>query len=408
MRSRHIPAARDARVLVIGAGPAGASAAAAVARALGADSTLLVERSAWPRAKVCGCCLGKAGVSLIERHGLVADIRKLGGVPLREIEIRCRGAAAHVRHTGGLALARASLDAALVAGAIELGARFEPETSASVLRREGDGWIVRLTHRLGLVREERFGLVLVADGIGGLSLDGFEEMGTRISRSAWMGMSAVVGTELITPRALGEPGVVRMHVGRGGYVGTVRLDERRAAVAGALDPHEVRKNGGPAQLMERIAASCGNGLAQTRGSERIRFTGTALLTRRRDRIALPGLLVVGDSAGYVEPFTGEGMTWAIASGVRAAQLGAEGLQTGAMEELASAWTAEHARIVGRRQRTCRGFRAFVRRPLLVEGAVHAISRFELASRCAELVARTMGVEYLDGTASETRGAGVPA
>ena len=40
--------------------------------------------------------------------------------------------------------------------------------------------------------------------------------------------------------------------------------------------------------------------------------GTIPLTRRLSRPAARGIFVLGDAAGYVEPFTGEGMAWAFA------------------------------------------------------------------------------------------------
>jgi flavin-dependent dehydrogenase len=43
------------------------------------------------------------------------------------------------------------------------------------------------------------------------------------------------------------------------------------------------------------------------------WLGTLPLTRRTPRPAGHRVLVVGDAAGYVEPFTGEGMAWALAT-----------------------------------------------------------------------------------------------
>ena len=48
-------------VLVIGAGPAGAVAAREVARR--GARVLLADRSAFPRGKVCGCCLNGSALA---------------------------------------------------------------------------------------------------------------------------------------------------------------------------------------------------------------------------------------------------------------------------------------------------------------------------------------------------------
>src|SRR5215210_5988194 len=67
-------------VTIIGAGPAGATAAVLLARR-GWDVTL-VEQHRFPRDKVCGECLSALGVEVMERHGLSRVLRKLGPVML--------------------------------------------------------------------------------------------------------------------------------------------------------------------------------------------------------------------------------------------------------------------------------------------------------------------------------------
>ena len=77
---------------------------------------------------------------------------------------------------------------------------------------------------------------------------------------------------------------------------------------------------------------------------------------------------VGDSAGYVEPFTGEGMGWAISSGLGVARHVADALD-GRLEAAARGWSHDHERIVARRQRTCRLLASGLRRPRLVRAVV---------------------------------------
>lgn len=388
MNSRRI------RALVIGAGPAGACAASVLARELGPGSTALVERAAWPRAKVCGCCLGAAGVQLLIDHEMAIESGLAQGARLVGVEVRCRGQGARVRHAGGIAIARDRLDAMLVGRAMEQGAAFLDATSARALGHDGTRWRVEL--RTGAESDIcECELLLVADGLGGSSLVGVEGMGVRVARDAWMGVSTIVGSGRVCDDAMGEIGYVRMYVGKGGYVGTVRLRDGEIAIAAALDPSEARGNGGPRALMERIVVSTGVASLYTSGPERPeeRLMGSGLLTRRRARIAMQGLLVIGDSAGYVEPFTGEGMTWAIASGVRAAELGAHALRRGTMNNLAEQWTREHERLVRRRQRTCRGVRWLVHHPACVSGVLGSMARSGLADRAATLVARAIGSAY---------------
>jgi flavin-dependent dehydrogenase len=87
---------------------------------------------------------------------------------------------------------------------------------------------------------------------------------------------------------------------------------------------------------------------------------------------------VGDAAGYVEPFTGEGMSWALESAeILAAVLShsAPGAWTPSVARLyRSAW----ARRIGRRQRAC----SVLARALGRRGATRAL--FTVAAACPAL------------------------
>lgn len=73
----------DADVLVIGAGPAGASCAVRLAR-VGWRVTL-VEQSLYPRHKVCGECLGAACLQLLDELGVGDQLRQLAGPEIRQV-----------------------------------------------------------------------------------------------------------------------------------------------------------------------------------------------------------------------------------------------------------------------------------------------------------------------------------
>ncbi len=378
-------------VLVIGAGVGGASAAISAARALGASSNdrprvMLVERAAWPRDKVCGCCLSAEGVNALERLGV--DVGGLGarGATLRQAEMRdARARAWLVEVEPGLVVDRATLDAALVRRAVALGVSFVDRCTARVESRiehgverlassgakalgsagiardaERGGWRVSLSRSVETSGEPRAESivyarrVIVADGLAGRALDG---VASRVARGSLMG----VGARAEAGSALAESlpaGRVVLCVGRGGYVGVVRLGDGSADVAAAVDPARAREAGGPVALMSRWLRDAGlEALAPA-----TRVHGTAMLTRRRVSLGGRGLIVVGDAAGYVEPFTGEGMTWALlggeAGGAMAATLDDDAALTGA-------WERWHRSNVGRRQLACRVVRTALRVPGLV-------------------------------------------
>jgi 2-polyprenyl-6-methoxyphenol hydroxylase-like FAD-dependent oxidoreductase len=85
-------------------------------------------------------------------------------------------------------------------------------------------------------------------------------------------------------------------------------------IAGAADPTHVRGR-------DAIAGCVDAHLRQVECYEReaakgVTWRGTELLSREYGKNAAHRLFAIGDAAGYVEPFTGEGMAWAIASAIR--------------------------------------------------------------------------------------------
>jgi hypothetical protein len=100
-----VEAARRAwDVIAVGAGPAGACAARELARA--GRSVLLVDKSSFPRSKVCGSCLNGRVLSALEAVGLGALVEEAGGVVLDGLRLAVAGAEVTLTLPGGAALAR--------------------------------------------------------------------------------------------------------------------------------------------------------------------------------------------------------------------------------------------------------------------------------------------------------------
>ena len=110
----------DTDVLIIGAGPAGASVAIRLAR-LGWRVTL-AEQTVFPRQKVCGECLGPASLELLDELGLGSRVSEFAGPAIREVAwmVRERTIVAEMpacldgRHAYGRAIGRDSLDTLLL------------------------------------------------------------------------------------------------------------------------------------------------------------------------------------------------------------------------------------------------------------------------------------------------------
>jgi flavin-dependent dehydrogenase len=167
-----------------------------------------------------------------------------------------------------------------------------------------------------------------------------------------------------------EPGVIFMAVGRSGYVGLTRVENGRLNVAAAVDRDAIRRTGRPAAVCEEILNEAGFPVSP--GMREADWHGTIGLTRRSTRRAGERLFLVGDAAGYVEPFTGEGMAWALSGGLGVIPFVCEGV-AGWRDELVGDWEHRFRRLVDGRQWLCRALAVGLRRPYLVRSIIPLLS-----------------------------------
>jgi flavin-dependent dehydrogenase len=101
--------------------------------------------------------------------------------------------------------------------------------------------------------------------------------------------------------------------------------------------------------------------------------GTIPLTRRLSRPAARGVFVLGDAAGYVEPFTGEGMAWAFAGAEAVVPFVKRAVRSHG-HGLDHDWIRAYARGIGRDQRWCRLVARLLRVPAIVTPIVTLLQR----------------------------------
>src|SRR5262249_49005935 len=90
-----------------------------------------------------------------------------------------------------------------------------------------------------------------------------------------------------------------------------------------------------------------------------------------------GLFVGGEAAGYVEPFTGEGIAWALASGRGIAPMASRAIARWD-QGLVRDWDVLHNRLVRRRQIVSRAAAAALHRPWLAHLGFEALNRMPAA------------------------------
>jgi flavin-dependent dehydrogenase len=347
--------------VVVGAGPAGAMAARELARR--GASVLVVDRARFPRFKVCGGCLNPRALRALGRAGLGDLASRLGAVPLTNLRLAAGGAYADVRLPTGAGLSREGLDTALAAEAVRAGATFLPGTAATLLPLGGtaDRRALRLRHgrQEGMVEAR---VVLAASGLGSKLEDGTSEPADGAAAHAWSPGSRV-GAGVMIPRAAPgyEPRTIYMACGADGYVGQTVVEDGRVDMAAALDPMAVKRAGGTGELAEAILARAG--FPPIPGLASLTWKGTPHLTRQAPTLGGERLFVVGDAAGYVEPFTGEGMAWAFVGSSLVAPLALRAARRGWDPELLVRWRGAYHRKVTRRQIVCRATADVLRRPV---------------------------------------------
>ena len=357
--------------VVVGAGPAGALTAGLLARA--GASTLLVDRADFPRWTVCGACLGPAALAVLDDVGWAGILDRAGSPRLDRMEIRGWSRRVELPLRGGRVLSRARLDAGLAAAAEREGAVFRPGTAARLGPVVPEGREVRLADEDGgeVVRAK---VVVAATGLHPLP---GEEQGPDASFRRAPGSRVGVGAVVSGWEAGPDVGTVRMTAGAGGYVGQVRQEDGRWAVAAALDPSWIRRHGGMEPGVQALLDEAGirtGGWVVEEG-----WRGTPSLTGGPSRRGGDRVLRVGDAAGYVEPFTGEGMGWALVGALALAPVALDVLD-GRGEE--GAWDRLHQARVGRRQSLCRAVAGLSRRPAAAAGILSVLQRAPWLARPA--------------------------
>ncbi|TWT64648.1 NAD(P)/FAD-dependent oxidoreductase [Allorhodopirellula solitaria] len=385
------------QVLVIGAGVAGSTAAIRLAH-LG-HAVTLAERAVFPREKICGCCLGASGLQALDAIGAGERVRELGTPtnqwvgylqtrpsPTGSQPIPCGGAAVRLPVAAGVAISRSVLDPLLLDQAKRAGVRVWQPCEAQVVSTTNSQTRIRYRpiNHMGSCRDwqltDEFDLVVVATGLSGVFAGGQPggESAPHVPRwqLPWrqpphgpLGVAAHLpgGHQLARQWNLAD-GEIQMVCGDEGYVGLVRLPGGAIDIAAALRSRRQRpsgqagdrlgeaSSGAPADRLAallmshpEISANMGQQVFAWLRDEADLMTAPPL---RRSRCAgRDGVVLIGDCAGYVEPMTGEGMTWAIESGLAIADLwnGAS-----ARSDLANLWQHKLQALQRKRRILCGG------------------------------------------------------
>jgi flavin-dependent dehydrogenase len=381
-------------VLVVGGGPAGAAVATLLARA--GREVVLVERSPAYRWRAGGVFASPAVVAALRRLGLEDPLLRSVIQPIPALRVETpRGASFRLTYgdDGSLAapavgLDRAVLDPALLSLAAAAGVTVRTGiTAGGIAPTDGAGRPLRvsLKPRTGRAIDESARLVVGADGIRSVVA---RSLG--VARPARLADRVGLTVHLADPAANGlRDG--RMRILRDGYVGIAPVPRGRVNVGIVLGRSWRRAlaETGAQRVVERIVATIPatpDDPAEWRMGPRCdAIAGAAPIGHRVTRRAGPGWYLVGDAAGFLDPFTGEGLHRALVS----AELAATAIDAELAGGRAAAGGYERAMRDGfaAKDRVSWLVQAFLGRPTLFEYAAR-----RLADRAAvrETVGLVMG------------------
>jgi len=320
-------------VLIVGAGPAGSTTAVLLARQ-GWD-VLLVDRKKFPRGKACGEFLNPGAVALLRRLGLLDPDLERQGAAIGHWALRSGTTMAHGRFPAslcpGLGIPRRELDQRLIDYATEAGATFRDEVSFESL---GDNVVLRMgNHRETLSPKLVVGAgglrCPVAARIGrpssknrrrrvslsfhvtagpenqppllGLRLGTSSGAGTNSGDGTKSGEQTDLGSGLLAVRGSLTVGAVPLSADGSAWNVTVVADSTTMGRTIAEDPR--------AFLRRAIDSTGGGAAVDVVGGP----WGSGPFDRTMMTVHRHGAVLVGDAAGFYDPFTGQGMYQAIRS-----------------------------------------------------------------------------------------------
>ncbi|HJQ21753.1 MAG TPA: FAD-dependent oxidoreductase [Gemmatimonadaceae bacterium] len=311
-------------VLIVGAGPAGASTAFQLARR--GVRVRVLDRARFPRPKPCAECLSPQASRILADMGALSELESMGA-QLRGMIVRApagrtaRGdyEAAHgfrPFRMRGLSIRREQLDVVLVDRARAAGATIDERARVAGIITTPSTAVrgVEVLRDTGTRRDISARIVVGADGLRSVVARRL-----RLTRTAFWPRRISLVAHYRNVSGVSDYG--EMHIERDGFVGIADVGDGVTTVAAVFPEQRAREMSldrvafldtwlaGRPHLRDRFAHATHEGGVVAVGP-------FASQTRRATH---PGAILVGDAADFYDPFTGEGIYSALRGGELAAE-----------------------------------------------------------------------------------------
>ncbi len=373
-------------LLIVGAGPAGAMTALQAAKARPDLGIMLTDALPETRHKPCGEFLSPDGLRILAQVGLEETVMASGAHPLTGLSlVSAQGEMSsdyhpmlgHVPHRPfGIGVRREIFDRVLQDAAGKV-ADLRRGTRIVALERQSDGWLATLREEAG-ERQMHARLLVGADGRQSL-----------VRRRTGLDLPAGRQRFALVCRATGIPHGTHgeMHLGPLGQVGVAPLGGGEVNLNLLLSEpgRRLLQQRSPSALMRAALRGTASLRPRTSHARLGEILSTGSLPQKSRSVIDDGLVLVGDAAGFCDPFTGEGMCFALqgaeALGATIAELPRVGeLKKAHLQSYADAYRARF----GGKRRLGEGLQVLLQRKALADrliglvGSHRGLSRYLVA------------------------------
>ncbi|MGA7161769.1 MAG: FAD-dependent monooxygenase [Bacteroidota bacterium] len=318
-------------VVIIGAGPAGTTCASLLARK--GIRVLLCDKASFPREKICGDCVNPGCWDFFGLLGISDEVAvnsenvtgiKIAGRSGKILDIPLNENLPHAGIAPFIAIKRSILDSLLLDRAIRDGAIFHGATAIeSILQKRDDegSWQICLKKKEnGETFNVSCGMLVGADGRNSRVaklLYGIEAEQKKVKEVN----SDRIGVQFKVKRTCMTFSDVVMFFFGGGYGGIVGVNSVESNVAMVVSRNLARLALTDTKTLIDKTIHSNQYLCRTLNPlEIIGDIRTAFpITPRRNKRHFPSAYLIGDARHTTEPFTGEGICFAMQDGVQLAQ-----------------------------------------------------------------------------------------